>query len=124
MDSDLSSDEDSIDDITCFICAEIPCCLIIDKVEIDICFEVGDKFEGSNNTKRVRCYGLFVEQFYSRGLGKCDRIELPACFEIAVKNRYLEDGVANYVGFKTSVEKHKRKKLNLIILNGLQKILI
>ena len=121
MDSDLSSDEDSIDDITCFICAEIPCCLIRDKVESDICFEVGDKFEGSNNTKRVRCYGSFVEQFYGRGLGKCDRIELPACFEIAVKNRYLEDDVVNYVGFKTSAEKHKRKKLNPVILKGLKK---
>ena len=85
MDSDLSSDEDSIDDITCFICAERQCCLIRDKVEIDICFEVGDKFEGPNNEKRFHCYGSFVKQFYGRVLGKGDRIELPACFEFAVK---------------------------------------
>ena len=76
MDSDLRSDEDSIDDITCFIYAEMSCCLIRDKVEIDIYFEVGDKFEGVNNEKRVHCYGSFVEQFYGRVLGKGDSIEL------------------------------------------------
>ena len=122
MDSDLSSDEDSIDDITCFICAEMPCCLIRDKVEIDKCFEVGDKFEGPNNEKRFHCYGTFVQEFYDRVFHKGDRIELPACFKIAVKNRYPEDDVSNYVGFKTSSEKHKRKKINPVILNDLKKI--
>ena len=90
MDSDLSFDEGSIDDITCFICAEMPCCLIRDKVEIDKCFEVGDKFEGPNNEKRFHCYGTFVAEFYDRVFHKGDRIELPACFEIAVKNRYYD----------------------------------
>ena len=64
MVSDLSSDEDSIDDITYFICAEIPCCLIRDKVEIDKCFEVGDKFEGPNNERRFHCYVSFVEEIF------------------------------------------------------------
>ena len=61
MDSDLRSDEDSIDDITCFICAEMPYYLIRNKVEIDICFEVGDKFEGPNSEKHFHCYTSFVE---------------------------------------------------------------
>ena len=122
MVSDLSSDKDSIDDITCFICAEMPCCLIRDKVEIDKFFEVGDKFEGPNNEKRFHCYGTFVQEFYDRVFHKGDRIELPACFKIAVKNRYPEDDVSDYVGFKTSSEKHKRKKLTPVILDGLKKI--
>ena len=62
MISDLSSDKDSIDDITCKICAKMSCCLIRDKIEIDICFEVIDKFEGTNNEKRFHCYGLFVRK--------------------------------------------------------------
>ena len=124
MVSDLNSDEDNIDDITCFICAKMPCYLIRDKIEIDICFEVGDKFEGPNNKKRFHYYDSFVKQFYNIVLGKNDRIELPARFKITVNNGYPEDDVDNYVGFKTSVEKHKRKKLNLIILNGLKKLLI
>ena len=122
MVSDLSSDEDSIDDITWFIYAEMPSCLIRDKVEINKCFEVGDKFEGPNNEKRFHCYASFVEEFYDRVLAKGDRIELPACFEIDVKNRRPEDDVVDYVGFKTSAEKHKRKKLNPVVLDGLNKI--
>ena len=122
MDSDLSSDEHSIDDITCFICAEMPCRLIRDKVEIEMCFEVGDKFEGPNNEKRYHCYAAFVKAFFRIVLRKNDRIELPACFEIAIKNRYSEDDVADYVGFKISAEKRKRKKLNPVILNGLKNI--
>ena len=122
MDSDLNSDEDSIDNITYFICAEMPCYLIRDKVEIDNCFEVGYKFEGSNNEKRFHCYVSFVERIYDRVLGKGGRIKLPACFEIATKNKYPEDDVANYVGFKISEERHKRKKLNPVILKGLKKI--
>ena len=39
MTFDLSSDEDSISDITCNICAKMPCCLIRDKIEIDNCFK-------------------------------------------------------------------------------------
>ena len=105
MISDLSSDKDSIDDITCKICAKMSCCLIRDKIEIDNYFEVGDKFEEPNNEKRYHCYDSFVRQFYNRVLGKNDRIELPACFENAVKNRYPEDDVNNYVGFKTSAVK-------------------
>ena len=120
--SDLSSDEDSISDITCNICAKMPCCLIRDKIEIDNCFEVGDKFEGPNNEKRYHYYDTFVKIFYNRSLGKNNRIELPACFESAVKNRYPEDDVSNYVGFKTFAEKHKRKKRNPVILDGLKKI--
>ena len=104
MTSDLSSDEDSISDITCNICAKMPCCLIRDKIEIDNCFEAGDKFEGPFNEKRYRCYDRFMIIFYNRSLGQHNRIELPACFEIAVKNRYPEDDVSNYVGFKTYAE--------------------
>ena len=55
-------------------------------------------------------------------LAKIDRIELPVCFEITVKNRYPEDGITNYFGFKTAAEKHKRKKLNPVIVNSLKKI--
>ena len=40
----------------------MPCCLIRDKIEINICFEVIDKFEGTNNEKRFHCYGLFVKK--------------------------------------------------------------
>ena len=59
---------------------------------------------------------------YNRVLAKIDRIELPVCFEITVKNRYPEDGITNYVGFKTAAKKHKRKKLNPVIVNSLKKI--
>ena len=61
MTSDFSSDEDSIDDIICYICVKTPCCLIRDKIEIDNCFEVGDKFEGLNNEKRYHYYDSFVK---------------------------------------------------------------
>ena len=82
----------------------MPCCLIRDKIEIEIYFEVGDKFEGPNNEKRFYYYGSFVKQFYDEVLAKGNHIELLVYFEIAVKNRYLEDDIANYVGIKTAVE--------------------
>ena len=70
MTSDLSSNQDSIDDITSFICARMLCCLIRDKTEINICFEVGDKLEGPNNENFFHCYGSFVKQFYDKVLAK------------------------------------------------------
>ena len=41
---------------------------------------------------------------------------------MTTRKKYPEDGITNHVRFKTAVEKHKRKKLNPVIVNSLKKI--
>ena len=86
----------------CLKCGEEPCCALAFKTElqesIEHCQTADDFDKLTPKELRFRAYSHFTSNVYGF-LGKDNRIPLPVCCEMAIRNHYPEpSGV--YIGFQ------------------------